>query len=346
MNSVLTVLVGPWEACAEDDVSESLKSFRFLIGDAMPVRLDLEEIPWQNAVRGTSEKKVPAPGVLILSAAEYPLEPGSQGMRISILGAASDQLVFMDDFAPEEEDWIKARLPKLDTKKLQFVPFSGTEHGLVAHWRGRHAMLAPEDCIGKKWQECLPQGDYEPFIRSWMDDAANLLLELPTAKARESEGRVTAAFAWPWGEGEFERIANGPVSRGFPIAAVSNSIEFAGLAKAAGEKCIYEKNLAGRGRTGNGPSSLAVFEFKASNMEALAEFDRDYFACLTPLVERREARAAFILISPAGGAIGFNSAVSGSSGTIHFSEMTQDGSLRQSSLASWSFEALNPAKPR
>lgn len=315
-----------------------------LLGDARPVRIRHEEGNLLTAALGLEINSMPAPGTLTAAAANFPLDVASQAMRVTLMGREGDQAVLLDDLSPAEVAWIASSLPRLNTSRLEFFSFNVVVHGLCGHYRGEHRLWAPAEAAGQPVYDVLPQGDREPLLRAWIDSAANLLMELPTAREREAEGRPAVGFAWPWGEGSAVLLEPASLRRGFPIQVVTNSIDFFGLARLAKDAAKFSDGPPGPGS--GGPPVLTAWEDEAVDLPQLAEFDRTWSAVAYAQAEPGVQDTAFVFIDPQEGTIGFKAFPTGRRGSLEFLEMFNDSSLAWAMPTEWLRSCLEPDAPQ
>lgn len=122
----------------------------------------------------------------------------------------------------------------LNTKLLTVVAATeGLEHALVLEKAGDLRTYRPEETAGKVPQ--LPEGDFEPMLRRFIDDSINLLTEQEFNLRRVDQGLPPVNLLWPWGHGYLGKVPTLSLRRGFPLRVHSNSRRLTGLARLVGD---------------------------------------------------------------------------------------------------------------
>lgn len=123
---------------------------------------------------------------------------------------------------------------RLNTSRLTFL--AGThQHGLVWEDGSTDLYIPPPDAVGS-YRDSLPQGDGEPMLRRWIDDAINLLREAEFNRIRAEEGIETIEVLWPWAPGFREALPSLALRFGAPVQVVSGSLQLQGLARLCGAR--------------------------------------------------------------------------------------------------------------
>ncbi len=156
---------------------------------------------------------------------------------------------------PVESLWLAGNLTRLSSKRLQVEYDSGLLGAI--HWREgslEHRTVPAPDIMGKKWRECLPEGDGESMLRQWIDDSANLLMEAEFNRIRFQEGIPVISMAWPWGGGRGVKLPNLPLNLKCPVSVHTDSPRLLKLARMTG--C----NVLDLGNVWANPVRLSVHE--------------------------------------------------------------------------------------
>lgn len=127
---------------------------------------------------------------------------------------------------------IQAAFSRLQTRSLTPVFGQDWLHGLVWENGSRDFYtVEPELAIGQNWQDCLPEGDRDRDIRTFVDDSVNLLSSLELNRIRQEEGKTMINLFWPWGQGVRPDLPNLALRRGLPATVITNNWRLRGLSK-------------------------------------------------------------------------------------------------------------------
>lgn len=167
--------------------------------------------------------------------------------RISPLALVDDRLRSPQP-APTTEELaqIGALAKKLETPSLRVLS-EGELMALV--WeRGSLEMATtpPDELADRAMKSVLPEGDGEPALRRFIDDAINLLHEEEFNLRRIDEGLDPVNVLWPWGQGFRAELPNLPIARGKTASFASNSVRLEGAALLARYR-HYDRVGFGRG---------------------------------------------------------------------------------------------------
>jgi 2,3-bisphosphoglycerate-independent phosphoglycerate mutase len=181
------------------------------------------------------ERTSASEGVLTVAALGADPPPRSVHFAVNALVLDEGQLRLPATVLTDEERReLIACAQRLNTSRVTFV--AGIhQHGLV--WEdGSSDMFVPPPNAVTSYRDSLPQGDGEPMLRRWIDDAINLLRETEFNRVRAEEGIETIEVLWPWGQGFREALPSLALRFGAPVQVVSGSMRVQGLARLCGAR--------------------------------------------------------------------------------------------------------------
>lgn len=184
------------------------------------------------------ERTQASDGVLMVAALGADPPPRSAHFAVSPLVLEDETLRVPTTTLRDDEQREMVRCAeRLNTGRLTFVAGSRQLHGLV--WEDGSVdvrTLRPEE-VGS-YRSSLPEGDGEPMLRRWVDDAINLLREAEFNRIRAEEGIETIEALWPWGPGFREAMPSLALRFGAPVRVVSGSMRLQGLARLCGARHV------------------------------------------------------------------------------------------------------------
>ena len=209
----------------------------------------------------------PAPLWLGLEPSEGELAPGP--LRVAALGAdppersthfgldylrGTPEALALSGGVPDVADF-RALLAPLLRGPFRLLPGEAASDALVWEGLGAFRTLSPEEAAGQSLKEATPDG--EPWLRRFVDDAANLFLDAEPNRVRRGEGRSELLTAWPWGAGTRLPVPSLPLRLGRPLSVSGGPESFRGLARLAGARARGEAEIvvlddASRWRTSGG----------------------------------------------------------------------------------------------
>ncbi len=334
------VFAGPWSLVTPQEFEEACPDLLLSIADRMPIRVCQAKFQLGELfeVMGSEVDEDLFAGVLIASAANYHFDDPATCFWLSLLGEKDGKPCPLGPISTQEESLLLEKLPTLNTAKLEFLPFLGENHSLIGRFRGDILTYSPEDVDGKSYKSLLPEGDFEPRLRAYIDSACNLLQELPMNKVRLEEGLAPFGFAWPWGPGTKPTLKSGMFQRGHLMAAQTNSIRFAGSVKLLRDQVEYS------------PSLFEVFKAKKLDPTipsvTYLEFANEKERCLQELeqVSRKyfsnDCQAKGVIFKEGKGGLSFSIGKKGKGASIAFDEMRQDSSLPEQSWKQMSSQLI------
>lgn len=227
-----------------NSVLESIRSLQRLaeIGEISLVQI---EGLYEAAVLGYSPREVFAsPGVLRVSGCRQ--DPPEKSVHYVLeKGTLINGKVHKFDSQLTSQEWVEVQgvFKKLKTKTLTCVD-RAQQIGLVNEKLGQQRMLNLEE--PRDYSESLPEGDFEPEFRRFIDDSVNLLSELDFNRRREDEGKPALNALWPWGGGIRLRFPNLALRNGIPRGVFLEetvNLHLAGLTRLSGYKTYPMKDL-------------------------------------------------------------------------------------------------------
>ena len=178
--------------------------------------------------------------------------------------------------------------------------------------------LAPHNILDKRLEECLPVGDGENRLRTFIWDSLDLLDNHELNRKARDQGRLPANAIWPWGQGRMPSFPSYASTRGVTGCVITAVDLVRGLGLCAGLKVVEVPGATGyldtnyRGKAAAALESLLDLDFALvhieapdecghqgnyeGKVEAIERIDRDVAG---PIVEGLAKRGNFrILVMP------------------------------------------------
>ncbi|MFW5698114.1 MAG: hypothetical protein ACOCX1_06130, partial [Fimbriimonadaceae bacterium] len=232
-----SVLVSPPPALAE--ILENARVYRVFVP-----RENFPESSWLG-LRMPREMWQQGPLTVAAFGADPPA--GSTEFHLSLLSVGEDgELKYpTTGISAGEYDQVVVQMARLAAKNLTPVAGEGFDHGLVWEKGSLDLKCAdPEEAVGNRPHDVLPEGDGESMLRRLIDDSINLLSELEFNRVRQEEGLPPLNCLWPWAPGRRQDCPNLALHRGELATVVSNSLRQRGLVRLCGyqnvERYRYE----------------------------------------------------------------------------------------------------------
>ncbi|MEK7397352.1 MAG: cofactor-independent phosphoglycerate mutase [Candidatus Poribacteria bacterium] len=144
-----------------------------------------------------------------------PLEAGSMGVKVNKGEVAYRcNIVNINDcimvdysaghiLSEESSELIKVLNENLADDKISFYAGVSYRH-LMIHNDGSESLSCtpPHDITDREYENYLPKGNGQNFIRKLMEKSMPILENHPVNKKRIAEGKKSGNMIWPWGQGK------------------------------------------------------------------------------------------------------------------------------------------------